>query len=118
MNKIIEEKDLGDGIVWQKCKSGIEFWYKDGKLHRDDRPAVEMVDPGFSLTYEEWWQEGQLHRVNGPAIICANSKKWWYKGEPVNTEEDVRRYITDPEVEVETCQPLLDQFKILDEFKD
>lgn len=39
-------------------------WETNGKLHRDDGPAVIK-----SNGYQEWWQNGVLHREDGPAII-------------------------------------------------
>lgn len=50
-----------------------EFWAKNGRLHRDDGPAVIYTDGS-----EEWWSNGRLHRDNGPAIIHKNGyKAWW-----------------------------------------
>jgi len=53
---------------------GCITYYRDGKRHRLDGPAV--IANGFS----EWWQNGELHRVGGPAIessVCTD--KFWYK---------------------------------------
>ena len=38
-------------------------WYKKGKLHREDGPAVELV-----RGQKEWYKEGKLHRLDGPAV--------------------------------------------------
>lgn len=36
-----------------------------------------------------WWLNGKLHREDGPAVERADgTKKWWLNGEQV-TEEDV-----------------------------
>jgi hypothetical protein len=35
-------------------ENGIEFWYKDDKLHRDDGPAIIDTDGN-----EEWWKDGK-----------------------------------------------------------
>ena len=50
-----------------------KYWYKEGKLHREDGPAVEYSDGG-----KEWYIEGKHHREDGPAIICGNGSKYWY----------------------------------------
>jgi len=43
---------------------GTKKWRNsNGKLHREDGPAVEYTD-GSRL----WYINGQLHRIDGPAI--------------------------------------------------
>jgi hypothetical protein len=53
---------------------GHQFWYKDGKYHREDGPAI-------ILSYERqyWYKDGNLHREDGPAVIYSNGSKAWYK---------------------------------------
>lgn len=48
-------------------------WYLNGKLHREDGPAIE-----FSDGTKKWFLNGQLHRINGPAIEYPNGSKYWY----------------------------------------
>lgn len=43
-------------------ESASEFWYRDGKLHREDGSAVDAKKGA-----EEWYRHGKLHRVDGPA---------------------------------------------------
>jgi hypothetical protein len=58
-----------------KTSQGIE-WYKDGKLHREDGPAVEWADGD-----KVWYKNGQLHREDGPAVEDPNGvKEWWLNG--------------------------------------
>jgi len=52
---------------------GNKRWRKDGKLHREDGPAVEW-DNGS----KEWFIDGKLHREDGPAVVWANGDKEWY----------------------------------------
>jgi hypothetical protein len=54
-------------------EDGIEEWYQDGKLHREDGPAIRYADG-----YEEWYLYGQRHRVDGPAVICSDGKEEWW----------------------------------------
>jgi len=59
-----------------KCityRSGDKEWYLDGKIHREDGPAVEWVNGS-----KEWWLNGKLHREDGPAIERADGHKEWY----------------------------------------
>lgn len=47
---------------------GIVCWYREGKLHREDGPAIEDLATG----YKEWWIDNMLHREDGPAIEYAD----------------------------------------------
>lgn len=67
--------------VWADCS---KEWYLDGKLHREDGPAIEKYDGTKS-----WWLNGKLHREDGPAYEGKNGiKEWWLNGVEV-TEKDV-----------------------------
>lgn len=41
-------------------------WYINGKLHRDNEPAIEWAEGG-----QDWYQHGKRHRTGGPAISFA-----------------------------------------------
>ena len=47
--------------------NGDKYWYLNGKLHREDGPAVE-----WSNGSKEWWLNGELHREDGPAVECVD----------------------------------------------
>ena len=53
---------------------GTKCWYKSGKYHRDDGPAVIYPDGR-----QEWYKEGKWHRDDGPAVIYPNGVQRWYK---------------------------------------
>jgi len=54
----------------------ISEYRLNGKLHREDGPAVEYVDGS-----KEWWFNGKLHREDGPAVEYVDgSKEWWFNG--------------------------------------
>jgi len=55
-----------------KHVNGTKYWYKEGKKHKDNGPAIECADK-----FKEWYKEGLLHRVDGPAIEYANGEKYW-----------------------------------------
>lgn len=42
---------------------GSKRWYLNGKIHREDGPAVEY-DSGDKF----WYKKGTLHREDGPAV--------------------------------------------------
>ena len=62
MKPICEVNDLGD-----------KEWRLNGKLHREDGPAIEYTDGS-----KFWYMKGSLHREDGPAIEHANGEKYWY----------------------------------------
>jgi hypothetical protein len=61
---------------------GVKSWFLDGKLHREDGPAVE-----FDSGNLEWYINGQLHREDGPAIIKVTGDKFWYKNGQLHRED-------------------------------
>ena len=52
---------------------GTKKWYKHGKLHREDGPAIEYHDGN-----KEWYINDILHREDGPAIITQDGYSFWY----------------------------------------
>jgi len=60
----------GPAIIYP---SGLKYWYKEGKLHREDGPAVN-----FPSGHKEWYKEGKYHRLDGPAVEYPDGyKEWW-----------------------------------------
>ena len=76
----ILSKDDYDNISINKLSGyfkdtlGNISWFQNGKLHRDNKPAVEL-DAGAQI----WYLHGKLHRIDGPAIIATNGDKFWYQ---------------------------------------
>ena len=62
-----------------ECKTypnGHKEWYLDGRLHREDGPAVEKA-----YGDKAWWLNGYLHREDGPAVEWHSGRKeWWLNG--------------------------------------
>jgi hypothetical protein len=55
-------------------EEGNRYWYNsEGKLHRDNGPAVEWNDGA-----KEWLINGERHRIDGPAYENNNGDKAWY----------------------------------------
>lgn len=72
LNGVLHSFDDSPAIV---LASGNSVWYRNGKLHRDNGPA--MVYNGSQY----WYQLGALHRENMPAIIYANgTTEYWLNG--------------------------------------
>ncbi len=55
---------------------GIQEWYQNDQLHRDDKPAVTKLSGS-----EEWYQHGKRHRDDGPAVIRHDGQIWYKNGE-------------------------------------
>ena len=53
--------------------NGTKFWYQDGKLHREDGPAIE-----FANGTRFWFLDGKLHREDGPACEFVDGLKFWF----------------------------------------
>ena len=51
---------------------GTKHWYLNGKLHREDGPAIEGING-----YNVWYLNGKCHRENGPAIENSNGDNVW-----------------------------------------
>jgi hypothetical protein len=53
--------------------NGSSCWYLNGKIHREDGPAVESYDGS-----RYWYLNGNYHREDGPAIEHTNGTRQWY----------------------------------------
>ena len=50
-------------------EDGLDLWYFNDELHREDGPACTEEDGTQS-----WYLHGQLHRVDGPAVIWGDGR--------------------------------------------
>jgi len=92
MKLIIESDVFPDnftGIV--ECNNGNKYWYLNGKLHRENGPAIEHKNGN-----KYWYLNGELHREDGPAIECSNGTKYWYKNGVNYTESDFLKLTKSP----------------------
>ena len=65
--------------------NGTKIWYKEGKRHRENGPAREHSNGG-----KEWYKEGKLHRIDGPAVEYSNGEKeWWVDGQEFFEKIDI-----------------------------
>jgi hypothetical protein len=69
-------------------EDGTIRWFRNGKSHRVDGPAVEWADGT-----KGWLLNGKLHRTNGPAIEYSNGTKSWYLNGKKVTEHAVMNSI-------------------------
>jgi len=85
-------REDGPAVEWP---NGEKFWFLNGNLHREDGPAIEYADGR-----KEWFLNGNLHREDGPAIEYADGRKeWWLNDEEVSWEQVFRQAKT-PEIEL------------------
>jgi hypothetical protein len=71
--------------------NGDKSWRLNGKLHREDGPAVEYANGDKS-----WWLNDEFHREDGPAIEYANGDKLWYLNGNELTEEEHKKAMNPP----------------------
>ena len=62
---------------------GTKEWFLNGKLHREDGPAIE-----YSYGDKQWFLNGERHREDGPAVEYADGDKSWYLNGVQYTEEE------------------------------
>jgi len=67
----------------QVYNDGSKSWYLNGKLHREDGPAIDSVDGT-----KQWYLNGEYHREDGPAIEWADGDKHWYLNGTQYTEAE------------------------------
>ncbi len=68
------EKEITQHKEYYAQDGGTKYWFHDGELHRDDGPAVELVNGT-----RRWYQNGQVHRLDGPAVEWDDGTKEWYQ---------------------------------------
>lgn len=85
-----------DGPAVERA-DGTKYWLIEGEFHREDGPAVERADGTKS-----WYIRGKLHREDGPAVEWADGTKHWYiEGKYYSLEEDWKKKVE----ELQTLQP-------------
>jgi hypothetical protein len=67
-------------------EEGNKYWYKNGKWHRKNGPAIEWADGS-----KYWYFYGQYHREDGPAVDEANGTKEWYINGQLHREDGPAR---------------------------
>ena len=68
--------------TYQTYFNGDKAWYLNGKIHREDGPAIE-----YTNGYKAWYLNGKCHREDGPAVEHANGYKEWYLKGKIYTRE-------------------------------
>ena len=67
---------MTDESVMETSSLGSEFWYLNGKLHREGGPAVVHLNGS-----KEWYLNDRLHREDGPAVMYVSGyAEWWVRG--------------------------------------
>jgi len=62
---------------------GTKRWYKNGKFHREDGPAIE-----FTSGYKGWYKNGKRHNIYGPAVLYSyGEEEYWVEGKQLSKEE-------------------------------
>lgn len=78
-------REDGPAIEW---RNGNKHWLLNDSLHRTDGPAIELVETELGCTVKKWSINGKYHREDGPAVEFGNGyKEWWIGGEKITEEE-------------------------------
>lgn len=84
-NYWLGKKKKCDNEITCSQQDGYKCWsLNDGRLHREDGPAVEISGKkdwylnGVWQKTEYYNKDGLLHRENGPAIVWDDGGKAWY----------------------------------------
>jgi hypothetical protein len=64
------------------CPDGTQQWWQNGRLHREDGPAVIHTDGN-----QTWYLNGRLHREDGPAYVGYDGTEYWCKNGKFNRED-------------------------------
>ena len=72
--------------------NGTQYWHKNGKLHRENGPAILYPD---GLQY--WYKNDKLHCEDGPAVLYVSGyHTWWLNGMKYEFDEYIKiRFPTD-----------------------
>jgi hypothetical protein len=73
VKELIKESVGGESIRTEDEYGSIFFKLPNGKLHRENGPAVEFTNGDKS-----WYINGKWHREDGPAVEHADGYKWWF----------------------------------------
>jgi hypothetical protein len=70
--------------------SGDKYWYKNGKVHRDEFPAIELKNGT-----RKWYQYDKLHRDGDlPAVEKIDGTKIWYRYGQIHRDKDMPAIIS------------------------
>jgi hypothetical protein len=83
--------------------NGDKSWYLNGKLHREDGPAIE-----YASGTKEWFLNGKQHREDGPAIEYPSGDKYWRLNGKEVTEEEHKR-LTSKVVEMTVVEMTMEE---------
>ena len=64
------------------CDNGDRFWFLNGKLHREDGPAIEFISGD-----KHWYLNGEFHREDGPAVEYVSGTKHWFLNGKLHRED-------------------------------
>jgi hypothetical protein len=106
--------------------NGDRIWYLNGKIHREDGPAVEQSngtlkwflngnyhrEDGPAVEWpsgtRQWYLNGERHREDGPAIEYSNgNREWWLNGVEYTEEEFNKKTLKAKELTVAEIEALL-----------
>lgn len=87
---------------------GSQFWYLNGKSHREDGPAAI-----HSTGTQFWYLNGKLHREDGPAAVYSDGTQFWYLNGIGHTEDRFNKKSKKTECEGKVVEIDGKQYKLI-----
>jgi len=83
VKELIKESVGGESIRTEDGYGSIFFKLPNGKLHRENGPAVE-----HSNGSKAWYINGKRHREDGPSCEWDNGDRFWHLNGIRHSEEE------------------------------
>ena len=83
--------------ICETDKDGNKWWSLNGKLHREDGPAIIRING-----IKEYFIHNKRHRLDGPAWISSVSSfrnEWFINGKLVTNE--ITKWATENNIDIE-----------------
>ncbi len=82
---ILHRKNVPAEIIIRNDKIDAVYWYKYGKLHRDDGGPAKIWFDAYVRWLFDWYNDGKLHRIGKPARLQFDNgniiaRQWFENG--------------------------------------
>jgi hypothetical protein len=84
-------REDGPAVIYP---NGTKVWLLNDKLHREDGPAYIGSDGR-----QEWYLNGNIHREDGPAVIYpSGTQEWWLNDKEIT--ENVTNWANERDIDL------------------
>jgi len=89
------------------------FRNAEGKIDSEGKPALTILDKNQDLIGQVWYRNGKLHREDGPALVGLNPvtgkavcEEWYFNGERMDPWR-LASFDTKPSIQPSPCETYL-----------